>query len=34
LPELSIEGLAIGADAGIADQAGRGIFFGHILRKA
>ncbi len=25
LPELGIEGLAIGADAGIADQAGKGL---------
>ncbi len=33
LPKLGIEGLAVGADAGIADQAGNKVFFGHILYK-
>jgi hypothetical protein len=26
--------LAVGTDAGIANQPGRGVFFGHILCKA
>ena len=31
--KLSVEGLPIGADAGIADEAFFGVIFGHILRQ-
>lgn len=34
LAKLGIESLAVSDDGGIAEQAGKGVFFGHILCKA
>jgi hypothetical protein len=34
LLKLRVERLPVGADAGIAEAAGRGVLFGHILREA